>query len=262
MKKLITLTWILLLTNLLITNQAIAGSNQNSKPKFKAEQIANFAKDVERYAAKQGARAFIIARLGQPKSSLPKGIEFTHTAIAIYSDITLADGSIAKGYAIHNLYQDAKDSGKSALITDYPVDFFWGAHELKAGIIIPTPDLQDKIIDAFVTGKNKQVHNPKYSLIANPYNNKYQNCTEHTLNIINAAIYETTDMLRLKRNTKAYFDAQPVKVNRLKLVLGGAFSNGMTLADHDKTIETTSFNSIKRYLAKYNLLETSYVYRI
>ena len=112
-----------------------------------------------------------------------------------------------------------------------------------------------------MSGKNKRVHNPKYSLIANPYNNRYQNCTEHTLNVINAAIYETTDMQRLKQNTLAYFDAQPVRVSRFKLFLGGAFSNGITLADHDKKIETTSFNSIKRYLEKYNLVKVSRVYQ-
>ena len=217
--------------------------------------------DVEKYAAKQGARAFIIARVGQPKSKLPKGIDFTHTAIAVYSDITLADGQKAKGYAIHNLYQDADNGGKSALVTDYPVDFFWGAHELKAGIIIPTPELQAKIIDVIATGKNKRVHNPKYSLIANPFNNKYQNCTEHTLNVINSAIYQTTDMKQLKANAKAYFQPQRVKVSGFKLALGGLFADGITTKDHKGKVKTASFGSIGRYLTEYKLASPAHIFK-
>ena len=238
-----------------------AGSNQATESKFKPEEIAKFAKDVEKYAAKQGARAFIIARVGQPKSKLPKGIEFTHTAIAVYSEITLSNGDKAKGYAIHNLYQDAENSGKSSLVTDYPVDFFWGAHELKAGIIIPTPELQTKIVEVIANGKDKQMHNPKYSLIANPFNNKYQNCTEHTLNIINAAIYDTTNMKQLKANTKAYFTPQRVKVNGFKLALGGMFSDGITTKDHKGKIRTTSFGSISQYLNQYKLAKNAHIFK-
>jgi len=239
-----------------------AGSNQATEAKFKPEQVATFAKDVEKYAASKGARAFIISRVGQPQSKLPKGIDFTHTAIAVYSEITLDDGKKVKGYAIHNLYQDAKDSNKSSLVIDYPVDFFWGAHELKAGIIIPTADLQQKIIEVIASAKNKTLHNPKYSLIANPFNNKYQNCTEYTLNIINAAIYQTTDMKQLKANTKAYFDPQRVHVSRFKLSLGSIFADGVTTKDHKGKVKTASFGSIAEYLSKYQLASPKYIFKV
>lgn len=52
---------------LLLSLNTFAGSQQNSESKFAAEEVAKFAKSVEKYAAKQGARAFIIARLGQPE---------------------------------------------------------------------------------------------------------------------------------------------------------------------------------------------------
>ena len=238
-----------------------AGSNQVAEARFKPEQIAKFAKDVEKYAAKQGARAFIIARVGQPQSKLPKGIEFTHTAIAVYSQITLDNGEKVNGYAIYNLYQDAEDGGKSALVTDYPVDFFWGAYDLKAGIIIPTPELQTKIIDVITSGKNQLLHNPKYSLIANPFNSQYQNCTEHTLDIINAAIYQTTDKRQLKANAREYFEPQRVRVSGFKLALGGLFADGVTTRDHKGKVKTTSFGSIGRYLEKYELSTEFKIYK-
>jgi len=102
-----------------------AGSTAKAEAQFTPEQITGFAKKVEKYAAAQGARAFIIARVGRPPEDLPKGVTFTHTAIAIYSSITLPDGTTAKGYAIHNLYQNDKNLDRSDLVTDYPIDFFW-----------------------------------------------------------------------------------------------------------------------------------------
>jgi hypothetical protein len=245
---------------LLLSLNSFAGSQQNTQSKFAAEEVASFAKSVEKYAAKQGARAFIIARLGQPEKNLPRDFKFTHTAIAVYSQITLDNGDKAKGYAIYNLYQNANNPAKSALMTDYPVDFFWGVESLKAGIIIPSPDLQLRLIEAIASGKNKALHNPNYSLIASPFNNQFQNCTEHTLNVINAAIYETDDMRRIKANTEAYFTPQPVKVSRFKLALGNLFAKGVSTEDHGRKIQTTSFTSIGRYLQKFGLMEEAVAY--
>ena len=245
---------------LLLSLDTFAGSQQNSESKFSVEEVASFAKSVEKYAAKQGARAFIIARLGQQEKDLPHGFQFTHTAIAVYSQISLENGEKAKGYAIYNLYQNADNPAKSALMTDYPVDFFWGVERLKAGIIIPSPDLQYRLIEAIASGKNKALHNPNYSLIANPFNNQFQNCTEHTLNVINAAIYETDDMTRIKANIEAYFTPQPVKVSRFKLALGNWFAKGVSTNDHGRKIQTTSFASIGRYLKEFGLMEEAVVY--
>jgi hypothetical protein len=41
--------------------------------------------------------------------------------------------------------------------------------------------------------------------LANPFNIQFQNCTEFTLDLINAAIYQTKDIAQLKANAKAYF---------------------------------------------------------
>lgn len=230
-----------------------AGSQQHGKPTFTPEAIATFSKDVEKYAAGQGARAFIIARRGRPIEDMPKGIRFTHTAVAIYSSIQLSDGSTAKGYAIHNLYQDAEEQGKSHLITDYPVDFFWGAYALEAGIIIPSAEVQQALVKLYRDDKAKQLHNPRYSVVANPFNSERQNCTEYTLDVLNAAIYSTTDIAQLKVNAKAHFAPQKVNMSRAKLGLASMFSDGVTLSDHGRKVKTTTFGSLARYMQKYNL---------
>ena len=225
-----------------------AGSQSSEQATFAPEKIIKFAKDVEKYAAAQGARAFIIARVGRPEKDLPKGIHYTHTAIAVYSDITLANGEIAKGYAIHNLYQVEGKLNKSELVQDYPVDFFWGAQALKAGIIIPSDEVQTRLIELIATGKNADLHNPRYSVIANPMNSQLQNCTEYTLDMLNAAIYQTTDVEQLKANAREHFIAQRVRTSRFKLMLGSMLMDDVTTKDHKGKIATATFGSIHHYL--------------
>jgi len=242
---------------ILVCLPAFAGSQSHSKAEYSAEQITKFAKQVEKYAAQQGARAFIIGRIGKDPKDLPKGIKFTHTAIALYSLITLESGKQVKGYAIHNLYQRAGKPHKSDLVTDYPVDFFWGAKRLTAGITIPSAAVQQRLIEAISNGAAAKVHNSNYSVISNPMNNQFQNCTEHTLLVLNSAIYQTDDINRLYANNNRYFKAQPVQISPLKLLLGSAFSKGVTTSDHSAAIKTTTFGSIAKYLKDYDLLYKS-----
>lgn len=258
MKKLLTSASLLFTAiGLLICSPAFAGSQNNDEAKYSPQQIAKFAKQVEQYAAKQGARAFIIGRMGRPLKEMPEGIKYTHTAIAVYSKITLKSGQKVKGYVIHNLYQRNQQPNKSDLISDYPVDFFWGTQQLTAGISIPTPKVQQRIIEAINNKVPEKLHNPNYSVIANPMNQQLQNCTEHTLLVVNSAIYQTTDLNRLYTNNNRYFQAQKVKINPLKLMLGNALVKGVSLQDHNDVVSTATFTSIAKYLDKYDLLYKS-----
>ncbi|NQZ32882.1 MAG: DUF2145 domain-containing protein [Oceanospirillaceae bacterium] len=244
---------------LILCLPAFAGSQSHKKSNYSTEQIVKFSKQVENYAAKQGARAFIIGRIGRDPKKLPKGIKFTHTAIALYSNITLDNGKQVKGYAIHNLYQREGQANKSDLAIDYPVDFFWGAKRLTAGITIPTAAVQQRLIDAINNGVGAKVHIPNYSVISNPMNKQFQNCTEHTLLVLNAAIYQTTDLDRLYENNNNYFKAQKVRISPLKLLLGSAFVKGVTTRDHKSAIKTTTYTSIAKYLKDYGLLHKSVI---
>jgi len=243
----------------MITLPTLAGSHQNGDIQFSVEDVDKFAKEVELYAAKEGARAFIIGRVGRPEKDLPKGIKFTHTAVAVYSNITLDTGETVKGYAIHNLYQKEGQLDKSELVIDYPVDFFWGVNNLKAGIIIPTPNLQQRILEVIASGDDKQIHNENYSVIANPFNNVFQNCTEHTLNIVNSGIYQTTNIEQLKSNAEQHFKAQKVKASPFKLMLGNWFVDDVSTKDHSGKVYTTTFTTIGKYLEKNQLLSKAVV---
>lgn len=219
---------------------------------FKADEVIAFAKKVERTLASKGVHVAILARMGRPLSEMPPGMHFTHVAFVVYSQIQTADGRTLPGYAIHNLYQYDDHPDKSRLVQDYPVDFFSGVAQMEAGILIPSPELQARLIQVIASPTYAKLHEPRYSVIANPFNEGRQNCTEFTLDVINAAIYQSADVKQLKQVAQKYFVAQSVEVSPFKLMLGSVFSAEVATADHPGKPVTATFERISDYLLKYD----------
>ena len=225
-----------------------SGTDPSSKLNFPPDQVITFAKQVERTLAQEGTRVALLARMGRPQSEMPDGMHFTHVAFAVYSEITTADGRKLPGYAIHNLYQLNEHPDVSELVVDYPVDFFSAVAELEAGVIIPSPQLQERLLQVIGTPTYTTLHDPHYSLIANPYTLGRQNCTEFVLDVIQSAIYQTGDIGTIKANTKAHFKAQEVNVNPFKLLLGSMFSAEVSMSDQTGKPVTATFETIGEYL--------------
>lgn len=229
-----------------------ASSQSGETMHFSPEQVLHFAKKVEKVLAEKGAYVAILARKGRPKSEMPEGMAFTHTAFAVYSEITTKDGRKVPGYAIYNLYQQEKNPDVSDLMTDYPPDFFAGVAELEAGIIIPSATLQKRLLATIASPTYASLHDPHYSVIANPYTLGRQNCTEFVLDVLNASIYQTNDIKKIKANEKAYFVAQKVNVNPFKLMLGSMFSAEVSMSDQPDQPVTATFEKIGQYLGQYD----------
>ena len=230
-----------------------AGSSQaTGEIHFTPEEIVGFAKKVEKTLAAKGARVAIVARVGRERDKLPEGVNYTHVGLAVYSQISSADGRKLPGYIMYNLYQRANEPNISDLIKDFPADFFAGVEVLEAGIIIPTPTLQRRILEVLVSPTYKELHNPNYSVIANPFTLELQNCTEHTLDVITAAIYQTNDLNIIKANEKAYFDPQRVNISPIKLMLGSWLVKDVATSDHPDSPVTSTFTTIGQFLTKYN----------
>ena len=229
-----------------------AASSAGEPAHFEPQQIVQFAKKVEKTMASKGARVAILGRMGRPRAELPEGMHFTHVAFAVYSEISTQDGRKLPGYAIHNLYQLDDKPDVSRLVLDYPVDFFSGVAELETGIIIPSAELQRRLLATIVSPTYAKLHDSHYSVIANPYTLGRQNCTEFVLDVTNAAIYQTDDVNRIKANEKQYFVAQKVNVNPFKLMLGSMFSAEVSTSDQNGTPVTATFETIGEYLKKYD----------
>lgn len=229
-----------------------SGSSEAKKAHFKPEQIIDFAKKVEKTMAAKGARVAILARIGRPPSELPEGMHFTHVAFAVYSEITTSDGRKVPGYTIYNLYPQDGHPDVSNLVQDSPVDFFSRSAALEAGIIIPSPELQKRLLETIASPTYAKLHDSHYSVIANPFTLGRQNCTEFVLDVTNAAIYQTSDINQIKANEKKYFTAQRVNVNPFKLMLGSIFSKDVSISDQSDPPVTATFEAIGNYLNKYD----------
>ncbi|TLS65306.1 DUF2145 domain-containing protein [Mariprofundus erugo] len=237
---------------------SFAGSHQDAPLQYSPEQIIDFSKRFEKDLAAKGVRVAIVSRLGRPRGELPPGLRYTHVGLAVYSIITTSDGRQLPGYAMYNLYQSSAEPDHSDLIQDFPADFFAGVYALDTGIIIPKPDLQQRMLELIASPAYKKLHSPNYSAIANPFNDKLQNCTEFVLDVVTAALYQTDDIRKIKANEKAYFEAQPVEINPLKLALGSMFMKDISLSDQQGKPELATFTTIARFMEKYHLADSVY----
>ena len=225
-----------------------AGNVPSAEGLFEFRQIATLSKGLERALAERGVRVAIIGRIGLPATVMPPGVEFSHAGFAVYSTIRTADNRLVPGYAIYNLYQGDARTGVSFLAQDYPVDYFADIHALKAGVVIPAEKLQRRLAATIFSPTYKGLHNPHYSVLANPFRMDYQNCTGFVLDVLFASIYQTDDRRRIKTNIAAYFQPHPIHVDGLKLALADALMADVSTDDHVGPIATTTFESIARFL--------------
>lgn len=256
MKRLITAIALALFA--LHPGLADAGSSQAGKPLLPADQVAAFSDKVQIDLAARGASVAIVARKGRHASELPDGVTYTHVAFWVYARIKRGDGTAYQGYRVYNLYQDADNPTHSTLVQDGPADFFAGAHALEAGIIIPDPRLQRKLLKVIASPTYKTLHNPAYSVLANPQTRQFQNCTEHTLDVLMAALYDTRDQAQIKSNITAYFTPQVIKIGGLKRALAPMASKALTTQDHPGQIRTATFGSILRFMKQNRLVSATY----
>ena len=250
----------LLMLGLLLPAFAGAGSSEASKPVLPLEEVAKFTDGLERDLAARGAQVAIVARVGRDRAQLPDGIDYTHVAYWVYSKIERADGTSYFGYQAYNLYQTADDLTRSTLVQDSPVDFFAGAYALDAGIVIPDPRVQRKLLNVIASPTYSALHNSRYSVLANPRTRDFQNCTEHTLDVLMASLYDTDNLAQIKANITAHFDAQPIRIGGFKRLLAPAASAALTTSDHGATIKTATFGSIARFMSEHDLSVQIYQY--
>mgnify|MGYP000041202069 CR=1 FL=1 len=243
-----------------LTTPAVAGSSANGVAVLPMEHVATFSNRVQQDLAARGARVAIVGRVGRDPAQLPDGVDYTHVGLWVYSRITRADGSTGQGYRVYNLYQREGDLTQSNLVQDTPSDFFAGAHSLHAGLIIPYARLQRKLLDVIASPTYAALHNSRYSVLANPRSGQFQNCTEHTLDVLMAALYGTNDPRQIKANIAAYFEPQPVSLSGLQRLFAPAASRALTTADHGATVGTATFGSIARFMEANGLDDE--IYRI
>lgn len=248
--------FVLLVMSLVFSFCCAAGSEQARRiDTVQMTKNIHFSKRVERVLAEHRADVAIVARVGRPRESLPEPLRFTHVGIAVYSQIETADGQRFPGYVFYNLYQDRKNKLTSYLAQDSAVNFFAKAVALEAGILIPVREMQRRLREFVTSAKYRSLHRHDYSVLANPFNLSFQNCTEFVLDTLTAVIYDTADVHQIKANLRAHFAPTRLEVSKGKLLLAQVFNQAVVLSDHRREPRIASFQSITAYLSKHGALK-------
>lgn len=224
------------------------------------DEAVGFGKQIERELASKGAVLAMVFRSGRPRDQLPEGVSYTHGGFWVYQPLKATDGRTLKGYAVYNLYHMEGDQrDKSHLVQDFPLDFIRGTSVDDAGIIIPSPEMQRRILKVMASPAYQKLHHENYALVANPFNATYQNCNEFMLDVIAAALWQTDDYAQIKTNLKAHFKPTVIKASGFKRFVGGIADPRMRTDDHGRKIETVTYESLARFLKDNGLLQDAYV---
>ncbi len=227
---------------------------------FTPEGAARFAKQVENDLAQQGARVAIVFRSGRARSQLPAGMSYTHGAFWVYQTIHLADGREAPGYAVYNLYVgDGAEARTSRLAQDFPINFTIGAATDDVAIIVPTPEMQRRILLIMGSPAYEQLHQPSYSLVANPFELRHQNCNTFMLDVVAAAAWETTSPAQIAANLRAHFTPTEVNVSGIQRVFGPLFDPRVQVDDQRERIITAGYESMSAFMLQNRLADRAYV---
>lgn len=230
---------------------------------FTPAQAAAFSKQIERDLASRGARVAMVFRTGRARDKLPKGIAYTHGAFWVYRDITGTDGRVVHGYAVYNLYAgDGKawKADESRLVQDFPVDFASGSAVDDVAIIVPSPEMQRRIVAVIDGPAYAALHNPSYSLIANPLRSEHQNCNSFMLDVVGSAAWETTDRAQLRADERAHFTPSVVEASGLMRLFAPMVDPRVKTDDQSGPLRTATYESMAAFMRDNGLLEAAYTF--
>jgi hypothetical protein len=228
---------------------------------FTAPDAAQFSKQIEHDLAAKGALVAMVFRTGRPRSELPQGIAYTHGAFWVYRTITTADGRQLSGYAVYNLYAGdghAWPKTQSRLVQDYPFDFTRASAVDDVAVIVPSPEMQRRIIAVIDSPTYERLHNPAYSLVANPWTPKYQNCNNFMLDVVGAAAWSIDDPARITADLKAHYQPTIVKAGTLMRLFGPIADSRLRTDDQSGPIRTATYESMAAFMDRNGLLQTAY----
>jgi hypothetical protein len=220
--------------------------------RYTPEEAATFSKSIEKTLGEKGARVAIVFRTGRTRDKLPEGVEYTHGGFWVYQAIETESGELIRGYVGHNLFHgdgETLPKTQSYLATDFPFEFVGASAVDDLAVIIPTPALQRRILSMMADGRYEALHDPDYSLIASPFDDRYQNCNEFMLDVIAGALWDTTDYAQIKANLIEHFNASRLKAGVFARLFGPLADERLKLADHrGKPVYTVTYRSLSQFM--------------
>lgn len=211
---------------------AIAGRNCEEKAAGAAEtqKGIRFATQVRESLELSGANVVLIGRVGSDQSK--RKVRYTHVGYL------LRNHPAGAWTVVHEL--NACGSGNSELYDEGLANFFMDdPFDYETRIVIPSPDLQEKIARTVLGPLKRGFHEPTYSSIAYPWSTKYQNSNGWVLELFAAAAAEPGEV-RTREDAQRWLKEKGYQPSRIHIAGGeraGArlFTPNIRFGDHPDT---------------------------
>lgn len=206
-----------------------------------------------------GAQVVVLARVGQNLKSY--GLRYSHLGLA-YKD--------TEGWRVlHKL--NACGTDQASVFRQGVGDFFMdGLHEYTAGILMPTPEVQARLLPLLKDGRAQTfVHSSAYSMLAYPWATRYQQSNQWALEFM-AATLGTDVRTRSEAQQwlkQAGYEPTELKVNMFKRLGARATMANVALDDHpnelrySSRIQTVTVDSVFTWMQRRGLAGPEWVVR-
>lgn len=125
-----------------------------------------------------GAQVALIARAGQDLT--PYGLRYSHVGLA------WRDHPAGRWVVVH-LLNDC-GTAQSALYNEGLGNFFLtDLHQYRAQLILPAPDVQQRLAQALAARTPLRLHESRYNMLAHTWSTRYQNSNQWALEMLAAA---------------------------------------------------------------------------
>jgi len=257
-KKKITLALLVIVAGLGFFGQhlnleyrSLIASTQKGEPLFAQEVLQDYQKQIIDHLLENNVEMAIISRAGQPRDRLPDGISFTHSAF------WLKNGG---SYDVYNLYHGEKNRRISSLVADKPADFLRLIRAHDVGVIVPKPEVQTTLAAHIKSANYVRVHQINYSLISNPFDERFQNCNEFMLDVLASFSWNEYDRKTIKQRLSNSLQPTEIKAGFVRRFIAPIVDERLVMVDHGKQIFTTTRLDLAEFMESENMLDKAYVF--
>lgn len=173
------------------------------------------------------AKLVLIGRVGSDLSK--QGLRYSHAGFA------WRDNPKGRWTVTHLLNHCG--SANSALFEEGLGNFFLDdPFAYEAIVVVPSPEVQEKLIGGLTSSLPAALHTPDYNMIAYPFSTRYQNSNQWLLELAVASIAKTeivnrADAQRWLRDSG--YTASQVRISAMQRLGAGLFSANVRFDDHD-----------------------------
>lgn len=233
-----------------------AGSACKTKPKSKEEatKVFNLTGKVIDFLESNSAEFAFIAR----KNKENHGVTYTHLGMAWKDE---------KGrWIVTNLLQSCEDNEKLSTFDDGMALFFAPVSIYDSLVLIPSKETQKSMKEVIRSGEIEAFKGNIYSINANVWSDKYQNCVQY---VLESYVYVKSDKkVRTRRDAINWymlkgFRPQKIKVNFFERGIGPAVARNVHFDDHKdrknkNEIEVATAETVMKFVQKLESESTIY----